>query len=527
MTELHRTHQIQAASPLGEAPDLRDYLAILRRRKWYVILTLVAIVGVTILWTARQESTFTSTSQVLVQSPTLSPTQGPATFINMETERSLAQSSEVAVLVKRAIKANESPSELLSGVSVETLPETEILAFSVTHPDPDVARERAQAFAEGYLQFRQEQFLREAIQRAESLHELIDSTQTELESVNERLQTSPEGPSRDVLESRAQSLQARLDVLQQNLVTTSGQLQVGQIVQAASPPRDNDSTTPRVALAISMGLAIGVGIAFLVERLDNKVRGRQDLENHFPAPVLAVIPRVSGWRQTDDPMLAAVSEPDSPAAEAFRTLRTGILFAASQKPIKTILVTSAESREGKTATAANLAVALARAGKKVILLSGDLRRPRLHNFFRLPNTVGLTNVLAGERDLSEALQQPPGMPNLKILNSGAVPGNPSELLSSQAMQRAMVEIEDLAEIVVIDGAPVLAIADSLILSRLSDAVLLVAHAHRTTKSAIDQARRQLEQVNASVIGSVLNSLDPRKATDYERYESYGYVQDAK
>jgi capsular exopolysaccharide synthesis family protein len=519
--------KMQSATHVGEAPGIREYLAIIWRRKWYLIVTLVVIVGLTIAWLARQTPNYGSTAQVLVLNPSLSPTQGPVGFINMETERSLASSPEVAGFAKDALEAQGPASSLLSGLSVDIVPETEILTFTVTHPDPDVAQGRAQAFADGYVRYRQEQFLREVLQRSQTINDEIESTQLELEEINQSLETAPEGPDRDILESRARSLQARLDVLQQSLVPTSDQLRVGQVVQPASPPQVNNTSTQRLVLAVLMGLALGVGVAFLAERFDDRLRGRQDLEHHSTAPVLAVVPKISGWRSGDEPFIAVISAPDSPAAEAYRTLRTGVLFAASQSPIKTILVTSAEGGEGKTTTAANLGVALARAGKRVILASGDLRRPRLQNFFSLRNGLGLTNVLAGEKSVADALQIPRGMSNLRILNSGPVPGNPSELLTSAVMQKIIADLREEADIILIDGAPVLALADSLVLSRLSDAVIFVAHAHKTSRSAVDQARHQLAQVDAVMLGSVLNSLDPRKATGYSSYGAYYHVHSAK
>lgn len=516
-----------AQTHMGEVPGIREYLAILWRRRWYVVAPLVLIVALTFAWVARQPPTYTSSSQVLVLNPSLSPTQGPVGFINMETERSLASSPEVGEYAQEVSGTDESAAQLLSGLVVDVVPETEILIFTSTHPDARVAQERAQAVAEGYVKYRQEQFLLEVLQRSETIQEQIDSTQSDLEDVNLSLEASPEGPESSVFESQARALEARLDILQQSLVPTSDQLRVGQVVQPASNPAANTSTTQRLILANLIGLAIGVALAFLVERLDDRLRGRQDLEQHSTAPVLAVVPKMADWRSGDDPFLAAVSAPDSPAAEAYRTLRTGILFATSQSPIKTILVTSAEGGEGKTTTAANLGVALASAGKKVILVSGDLRRPRLQHFFGLRNGLGLTNVLSEEKEIKEALQQPRNFSNLRILNSGPVPGNPSELLTSPRMQTVIADLEEEADIVLIDGAPILSLADSLVLSRLCDGVLFVAHAHKTSKSAVDQSRQQLAQVNAVLVGSVLNNLDPRKATAYSSYATYYHVHTSR
>jgi capsular exopolysaccharide synthesis family protein len=512
---------------IGDAPGIREYLAILWRRRWYVVGPLILIVALTFVWVARQAPTYTSSSQVLVLNPSVSPTQGPIGFINMETERSLASSLEVGQYAKEVTGSEESASELLSGLSVDIVPETEILIFRSTQLDPALAQERAQALAEGYVKYRQEQFLQEVLQRSETIQEQIDSTQSDLEGINQSLETTSGDAERRVLESRARALEARLDLLQQSLVLTSDQLRVGQVVQPATNPAINNSAPQRLILANLVGLALGVALAFMMERLDDRLRGRQDLEQHSTAPVLAVVPKIAKWRSGDDPFLAVVSAPDSPAAEAYRTLRTGIMFAASQGLVKTILLTSAEGGEGKTTTASNLGVTLASAGKKVILVSGDLRRPRLQHFFELRNGLGLTNVLAGEKELYEVLQQPRDMANLRILNSGPVPGNPSELLTSPRMQKIIADLRDQADIVLIDGPPILTLADSLVLSRLCDGVLFVAHAHKTSKSAVDQSRQQLAQVNAVMLGSVLNNLDPRKATAYSSYSTYYHAHSAK
>jgi capsular exopolysaccharide synthesis family protein len=218
-----------------------------------------------------------------------------------------------------------------------------------------------------------------------------------------------------------------------------------------------------------------------------------------------------------------IMDPDSSPAEAYRTLRTGVLFdAASHNGSEVVLVTSPEAGEGKTTTTANLGVALAQAGKRVLLLSADLRRPRLQSFFDLSGEMGLTNVLAGEERLSSAIVRPFGMNNLSLLPSGPVPGNPAELLGSQSMRSLMMEIRNEADVVLIDAPPVLAVADSLTLAQYADAVLLVADSEKTQRSAIHQARQHLHRVRARVMGAVLNNFDPSTARTYHSYAPYAY-----
>jgi capsular exopolysaccharide synthesis family protein len=501
--------------------NLRDYLVILRRRKWMIILIALATVGAAIFYSSKQQPLFHSTAQVLVQSPD-SLQQTSPTFINVETERSLASSPAVAELAAEELQNSVSAGELLSGLSVSITPNTEILVFTYVHPDGKTAQRRADAFAKGYLDFRRGQLIDAILDQSESVQNQIDEIEEDLANVNEELATTTD-PSREaVLEASANSLASRLATLQQLVTPPPENLRVGQIVQPAYLPTSPSIVPYRrnVLLALLVGLALAAGAALLAERLDDRLHGRQDLELHSTAPVLAVVPRIESWKHTEEAFLASIAAPDSPAAEAYRTLRTGILFAASQQQVKTILITSAEENEGKTTTAANLGVALARAGKQVIVVSADLRRPRLQNFFKSNNGYGLTNVLAGEHSVHDVLSQPRGMPNLRLLGSGPVPGNPAELLTSTAMSKTLSQLRDEVDFVLIDAAPILAVSDALVITRVADGVLLVADAQRSSRSAVDQARHQLHQVNARLVGSVLNNLDPRRQRDYGSYPGY-------
>jgi protein-tyrosine kinase len=197
-----------------------------------------------------------------------------------------------------------------------------------------------------------------------------------------------------------------------------------------------------------------------------------------------------------------------------------VLFDAASNNTKMILVSSAEAGEGKTTTTANLGVSLAQAGKRVVLVSADLRRPRLQDFFDKDQGPGLTNVLAGELTLSEALTRASHMQNVSMLPSGPVPGNPAELLSSQSMRSLMLELRSEGDFILIDAPPLLAVADSLMLAQLVDGVIVVADAERTHRSAVQQTRQLLGRVNARVIGAVLNNFDATRTRGYQTYTTY-------
>ena len=277
-------------------------------------------------------------------------------------------------------------------------------------------------------------------------------------------------------------------------------------------------------IGLFVGLTAGIGLALLRERLDDALRGRGDLEDRVGAPVLAVITRVTGWRRRQEAKLVALTEPKSAAAEAYRTLRTSVLFASVQRGLRTIMVVSPGAGDGKTTTAANLALVLADAGKRVILVSADLRKPRINQFFGLTNEVGVTSVLAGEVKPWDALQSPE-VENLRVLEAGPVPNMPAELLASEAMGELVADLREVADFLILDTAPILLVADALALCPLVDGVLMVADAESTSRSAVTNAREQLDQVGAPLFGAVLNDFDPSKARAYPYYCGYyGYRQ---
>ena len=230
-------------------------------------------------------------------------------------------------------------------------------------------------------------------------------------------------------------------------------------------------------------------------------------------PVLAAIPKVESWKDREGVKLVSIQEPRSPTSEAYRTLRTNVMVAAARNDVKTILVSSALEGEGKSTTAANLAVVLAQSGKRVVLVSADMRRPRLHEFFGLENDRGLAEILSHKMPAWEGLQES-GVENLWIFLSGQVADAPAELLSSDRMIDFISERREVVDFIVIDSPPLLAVADGLELAARVDGVLYVADAEHTPRGALKEARRQLEWVGARVLGAVLNSAPLARASSY-------------
>jgi non-specific protein-tyrosine kinase len=216
--------------------------------------------------------------------------------------------------------------------------------------------------------------------------------------------------------------------------------------------------------------------------------------------------------------LITISNPRSPISEAFRTLRTNLEFTSLDKPIRSMVVTSASPEEGKSTTLANLAVAVAQAGKKVILVDCDLRRPSLHQIFDARNAPGFTDMMRDDALMSQPPLQTTAVPNLFLLPSGTMPPNPAELLASRRMSDVIATLQQHAEIVLFDAPPVIAVTDAAVLASKVDAVLLVVSAGKTKREHAKKAKALLDKVNAHLIGTVLNNVKG-EASLYQYYAS--------
>lgn len=203
--------------------------------------------------------------------------------------------------------------------------------------------------------------------------------------------------------------------------------------------------------------------------------------------------------------LVTVAQPRSPVSEAYRTLRTNIQFYSLDQPVQTLLITSASPEDGKSTTLANLAVTFAETGREVLAVDCDLRRPSLHRLFDLPNDTGLTALLREERTLDEVML-PTAVPHLRLLPSGPLPPNPSELLGSQRMERVIEALRGAAEVVLFDSPPTVSVTDAAILGAKMDGVLLVVSIGKTKRDHLVRAKQLLDRVKAKVLGVVLNNV---------------------
>ena len=320
----------------------------------------------------------------------------------------------------------------------------------------------------------------------------------------------------------------------------------GTNVSIATPSRlPHEPVGPQrvrsIIIAFLLSLMAGVGLAFLLDFLDDSVKSLDDIDRYIHLPALALIPAAHTDRgrlasaTTASPQnsaaLALMDDVRSPIAEAYRHLRTSLLLSSAGNPPKTILVTSSQPSEGKTTTAINTAFMLAQTGAEVLIIDCDLRRPRLHANFNLANTRGLTNYLSGEIPIDELLQTPEKIPNLKLLTSGPIPPNPAELLGSEEMRKLLKSLSERFTHIIVDSPPAISFTDASILSTFVDGVILVVHGGRSSRAVVRRARQQLLDVGANIFGVVLNNVkgesqDYYGAGYYSSYYQSDYYADA-
>ncbi len=295
-------------------------------------------------------------------------------------------------------------------------------------------------------------------------------------------------------------------------------------VEVATVPDDPISPKPYQTAALSgaVGLLMAAGIVFLVEYLDDTVKTPDEVKELLGLPVIGLVGDLqssgNGNKRKRTGMHVAY-QPRSPVSEAFRSLRTNLEFSSIDDPLKTVMVTSPGASEGKTTIAANLAIALAQSGRKILLLDADLRRPSVHQQFDISNRAGLSDLVRGKFDISDVTQKTNAVKNLSIITSGSLPPDPAELLGSERMRNLLEELKQYFDMIVIDAPPLL-VADPQILCGLSDGMIYVIQPGRTRALAAKTPLEELERINIKLLGVVMNRIPKNRGYYYGGFEYY-------
>ena len=505
--------------------DIRAYGAILWRRKLIVVATLILVVGgaymnansKTRLYAASGEMLFTQRSTAAAISALSQDTSNDPQR-NLATDVRLIQSSEVAK-VARTFYRNAGP------IQATAATDANIIQLTSVSPDPQNTERTVTAYMRAFVDYRRTSALDDVIAAQQVLQKRIDHLSAQIAAIDAAAPKASISDRTTLLSQRAsysgqQDLaRQQIDRLQEsvNFDETTRILAKPGVPTVPFSPKPKKSATQ----AAGIGLVLGIGLAFLRDFLDDSIKTRESLTAAAPnVSVLGVIPTVASPKLAVGE-LVSVTRPDSSASEAYRSLRTSIQFMGLDRPLHTVQVTSPVASEGKTTTVANLAVAFASIGQRVVVVCCDLRRPRLHELFGLSNNVGFTSVLLGEVSLSAALQPVKGVNGLLVLASGKPPPNPAELLAGARAKELFAALAEHSDIVLVDSPPVLPVTDAAVIANRVDGTILVASATSSQRKRFRHALQALDQVDSRVIGTVLNDA-PRGVAGYGYGYGYGY-----
>ena len=501
-------------SEFGSDPTLRSYARLVRRRKWWVISFALLGLAVSLAISFTEAKQYSASAQVLVQPSTqtgaLGATQQPVTPTDVQTMLQLVTSAPVTAVVRRQLGS-------APGVTAAEVAQTNVISITAIAGSPARAATVANTYARAFVSDQRTTAINSLTQSEAQLRGQIKSISKQIKQLHGTPGTASQQTA--LINQRA-VLSEQLTQMQVNNTGEVGGLTLVTPAQAPSSP-SSPKPTENGALGLVAGLILGLAAAFLRESLDDAVASKETAEEYGGATVLAAVPMVNSWRKRDRPLVVSLARPMSPAAEAYRSLRTSLQFARQERDLHTILVTSPAAAEGKTSTLSNLGAMFAQAGQRVVLVSCDLRKPRLGAFFGIDERLGLTTAILGEQPVEELLQPVPGDDNLWLLGSGQMPPNPAELLNGRRIQDVFSTLRGMFDLVLIDSPPVLPVTDAVVLAKDADATLLIVAAGQTSRGDLQRAAEKLAQVNARVVGLVLNETS-RQASGYGYGYQYGY-----
>jgi capsular exopolysaccharide synthesis family protein len=508
---------------MGGASALAHYLRVLKRGAWIILLCTVATVAAAAFASARQQSLYQSTADVFLSFQNLAATLSNVQLPSIDPVREAATQADLArtpVVAERALRraglGGRDPGYLLDASSVSAVPNVNLLKFSVTNPDPELAARLATAYARAYTKYRRNLDTAAIVSARKELSERLgeftprqrqSSAYTNLVEKQQELLTL----------ERLQSSNALL------VREASGAVQV-----QPHPVRNS-------ILGGLLGLVVGIGFAFLADALNTRVRSVKEIQEQLDLPLLGRLPEPPRKLRSND-QLIMLADPESDRAEAFRILATNIDFVNLDRAAKSIMISSAGRAEGKSTTAANLAVTFARAGRRVIVVDQDLRLPSLDRFFGIQDRPGLTHVMLGRLPLEDALVPIPVIDSdsrapsgngtiggvLQALPAGALPPNPSEFARSPVLAEILRRLEELADIVIVDAPPLLGLSDSVALTASVDALIVVTKLSTARRPVLAELHRVLETTPVVKLGVAVTGVPVDQSYGYGYGYAFGY-----
>ena len=541
-----------------ETPGLEEYLNAIRNRKWLVLACALIGLGLSLLYVESRTPTYNAEAKVVANPTPVGSINTAKKEANLEEEREKLASFPIADAVIDELDLTvTSQNELLDNLSVSFRPDSPVLTARYESVDPAEAQRLVNSFARQYVDARNaaddawyEGQLQPLRDRLTPLDEERAGIDFELATLNAQL-AEVRATSVAANPNRTNEINGLINAIasaraERNRIVAAGnpvvneisqierdqatRLAAGVILQEAREPTTplglGDNTL--MVIGVLAGLIVGVIASFVLDRLDSSARDEGDIELAAGTSVLGTIPRFGLGSRSGASAVVMLSSGKSAnlqrSREAYRRLRTSVQFLSASGGLRSVIVTSAQPGEGKSVTAANLAVALAQGGTSTVLVSGDLRRPTIEELFSVPNRNGLSNALMSDNPSDVPLISV-GVENLAIVPSGPSPERPGELLSSTQFQTLITRLEGLYDLVIIDTPPVLAAADTGAASAAADGVIVLVDTARTDTQLLLRVRSELDRAGAKVVGAVINRDRSRPGLFRSRYD-YSYEKAA-
>ena len=519
--------------------ELRQYFAVIRKWLWLIVLGTVLAGGTAFVVSRNMTPIYRASTTLLIhqaRNPTatdyssiLTSERLAKTYAKLLTKRPILE--EVANRLGLEMEDGKFPAEL----DVKPVRDTQLIELSVEHSDPRLAAEIANTIPEVFIERNEAMQLSRFASSKQNLAKQLAAIEKDIEATQQAINVLQSSNSPDQAElARLQTALTQYQNSYASLLQSYEEIRLAEaqamdnvvVAEPAELPRY--PVKPRISLntllASVVGCMLAVGTAFLIEYLDDTIKTSEDVSRILGLTTLGAITRFHPTEE-DGSTLIVAAHPRSPISEAYRTLRTNIQFSTLDRPVKTLLVTSTNPLEGKSTTVANLATAMAQAGLSVIAVDSDLRRPSLHKIFGVPNSKGLTNALLQNNPNPDSFLQTTKVENLRLLTSGPLPPNPSELLGSRRMQGLIEQLKCEADVILFDSPPILAVTDAAVLASRVDGVLLVIDAGSLRREAAMLAKENMARVGANLLGAALNKLSPRGGGGYYYY--YYYSEEGK
>ncbi len=503
--------------------NIKEYIRLFLHWAWLIILITI-VAGVTAFFITRQITpVYRATTTVLVNEAPVTRTSGDSLYASDRLTRTYADMmTKTPILEETSMRLGLTimPGDLSKMITINPQTGTLLIEVVVESTDPVaaalIANTLVEVFSSDIEQVQSDRYS----QSKGSLELKMEELENEISYYTALAESAVSETER--LDNLARADQYRdtyyslLELYENVWISEAQSISSLSIIEPANVP--NSPVRPKVlqttALAAVVGFLLTGGAIVASEALDDTLRTPEDINRYLGLPVLGMIDRFS---KDVDKRLISVEQPRSPIAESFRGLRENVKFSSIDRKLHTLLITSPEPGEGKSTIAANLAVVFAQAGVDTILLDSDLRRPALHKFFGANNRFGLSSLLLQGSDSFDNTMTHSPIRNLRIIFSGSLPPNPAELLASERMKKFLENLKQLADLIILDTPPIMAVTDAATLAPNVDGVVLVIHPGKTRASVAKQTVEQLKLAQAKVLGVVLNPLDLKNSRYAYRY----------